>query len=283
MPETQQHSREDSPPAFVADQLGIYFFCLARAHVVAALEGAGIEDCFPLAAWQFEDVAAVVSPVRIADFCGPEAEARMQDLEWLGPRACRHEAVIEQVMRLSPVLPARFGTLFSSPERLTEFLSRHRDTISPFLDFVTGMGEWAVKGVADRARAEERILSELAAAEEGKLSLTPGRRYFQQQRARADAGKEVNRWLKSVCGRIVEELSRQAARSCQRQVLRYGSAGRGGEVVLNWAFLVPESRVPAFRTQVDQANADYAQHGLLFELSGPWPPYSFCPSLKEES
>jgi hypothetical protein len=261
----------------------MYLYCLARPHVAAALEGTGLDECSPLATCEFEDVAAVVSRVRLEDFCGPEAEARMQNLEWLGPRVLRHEAVIEQVMRFSAVLPARFGTIFSAPERLAEFLSKHRAAISHFLDSVTGMKEWGVKGIVDRARARARILSQLVAAEEGKLSLSPGIRYFQQQRARADADKEVNRRLKTVCGRIVEELSHQASGSCQRKVLRYGSEGHGGEVVLNWAFLVPDSRVAAFRAQVDQVNAEYAPQGLVFELSGPWPPYSFCPSLGEGS
>lgn len=57
-------------------------------------------------------VAAVVSHVAQAEFCGPAGEANLQDLAWLAPRACRHQAVLEQAMRQGPVWPARFGTLF---------------------------------------------------------------------------------------------------------------------------------------------------------------------------
>ena len=45
------------------------------------------------------------------------------DLAWVAPRVCRHEAVIEEAMRQSPVLPARFATLFQTIASLAQFLS----------------------------------------------------------------------------------------------------------------------------------------------------------------
>jgi hypothetical protein len=50
--------------------------------------------------------------------------------------------------------------------------------------------------------------------------------------------------------------------------------------VLNWAFLVPRGAVADFQARVQQAARDHGRHGLLFEYTGPWPPYSFSPSLQ---
>jgi Gas vesicle synthesis protein GvpL/GvpF len=284
MPQPREQAHGAQPSGSAAGPLSIYLFCLARHVVAESLEGAGIDEHFPLEVRKFGgNLAAVFAWVKIEDFCGQEAEARMQNLEWLGPRACRHEAVIERMMRLSPVLPAHFGTLFSSPERLAEFVFRHRSGITSFLNSVTGMEEWAVKATLDRARARDRILSEILPPEEGVRASSPGVRHFQEQRARARAEKEVNRWLKTVCGRVVEGLNRAASRSRRRKVLPWGSEGRGGGVVLNWAFLVAEGRLAAFQAEVNQANAEYAPYGLVLEASGPWPPYSFCPSFEENS
>ncbi len=284
MPQPQEHAPVDTPSGSAVRASGIYLFCLARHVVAEGLEGTGIDERFPLEVRKFEgNLAAVSSRVLIEDFCGPEAEARMQDLQWLGPRACRHEAVIEQMMRLSPVLPVRFGVLFSSPEQLAEFVSRHRAGISNFLDSVMGLEEWAVKATLDRARAREHILSEALPPEDGKCAATPGIRYFQEQRARAQAEKEVNRWLKTVCSRVVEGLSRPASRARQRKVVPRGSEVRGGDPVLNWAFLVAEGQLAAFQSEIGRANADYEPYGLVLEASGPWPPYSFCPSFEENT
>ncbi len=45
----------------------------------------------------FGKVAAILNLVSQAEFCGPAGETNLQDLAWLAPRACRHQAVIEQV------------------------------------------------------------------------------------------------------------------------------------------------------------------------------------------
>ena len=37
-----------------------------------------------------------------------------------------------------------------------------------------------------------------------------------------------------------------------------------------------------FQEQVEQADAAQALPGLTFAVTGPWPPYSFCPALSLE-
>src|SRR5215475_5260127 len=131
----------------------LYLFCLARSGPLPELDGTGVDGQSPLVVRSFADLAAVLSTVSVADFCGPAAERRMNDLSWLAPRACRHEAVIEEVMRYCPVLPARFGILFSALESLEGLLLKHHRAISRFLDRVTDHEEWGVKGRLDREQA----------------------------------------------------------------------------------------------------------------------------------
>jgi len=262
---------------------GIYLFCFARPHVPPVLDVSGLDDRYPVLQWTFGDILAVFGRISLEEFCGPLAESRMQDLSWVGPRACRHEEVIDHVMRHSPVLPARFGTIFSSPESLEGLVKMHHDAISRFLDQVADKEEWAVKGHMDRAKAKEELLPVILAREGGALaSLSPGVRYFQEQRIRAGAEKELNLWLKEICKRVANDLSRFAADLYERKVLSREATGMDGDMVLNWAFLVPRSAATDFRTRIERANTDHAQQGLAFQLSGPWPPYSFCPSLKME-
>jgi hypothetical protein len=63
-------------------------------------------------------------------------------------------------------------------------------------------------------------------------------------------------------------------------VLSREVTGMDKDMVLNWAFLVPRKAVADFRTRIEQANAEHDRQGLVFQLSGPWPPYSFCPALE---
>jgi hypothetical protein len=260
---------------------GLYLLCFARAGLLPHIEGKGIDGRSPLFLWRVRDVVAVLCRISLADFCGASAERRMRDISWLGPRVCRHEKVVEHVMRHSPVFPARFGTIFSSLESLESLLERHGGEISCFLDRVADKEEWAVKGFLDRARAREGLFStSLSARSEALASLSPGTRYVEQKRIHRGMEKEVTRWLSEVLKRVANDFSRQSSDFRERKVL--GGENRRGDMILNWAFLVSRSGVVDFRRRVDSANADFSQRGLTFELSGPWPPYSFCPSLEKE-
>jgi hypothetical protein len=262
---------------------GIYLFCFARPNVPPVVNVSGLDDRYLILQWGLGDILAVLSKVSLEEFCGPSAESRMQDLSWVGPRACRHQEVIDHVMRYSPVLPARFGTIFSSVESLEGFVKMHHAAISRFLDGVADKEEWAVKGLMDRAKAKEELLSVILAREAAPLaSLSPGARYFQEQRIRAGVEKELKLWLKEICKRVANDLSGYAAGFRERKILSREAAGMDGDMVLNWAFLVPRSVSADFQTRIERANSDHGKQGLAFQLSGPWPPYSFCPPLKME-
>ena len=57
----------------------------------------------------------------------------------------------------------------------------------------------------------------------------------------------------------------------------------GREEVLNLAALMRRDRVDEFHHHVEIINRKYADEGLALALTGPWPPYSFCPHLESPS
>jgi len=264
---------------------GLYLFCLARLNRLPPLplEGKGLDGQCPLEVAGFRDLAAVWSPVQVEDFCGPDTEEQLQDLTWIGPRVFRHQEVVAGVMRHSPVLPARFGTIFSSSANLEKLLQYHHDAIDKFLEGVAGRGEWAVKGLLDRSGAKEKLFSLKLAQDAERLgALSPGKRYFQEQRLRAACDQELQRWLQEVCRELWTDLGDYAAEVRQRRLFPREATGNDKDMVLNWAFLVPEEAVPGFQARLRDANAQCSGRGLVFECTGPWPPYSFTPALDLE-
>lgn len=260
-----------------------YLFCFARSGLVPEVEGTGVDGESPVFLWSCMDVAAVLSGASIGDFCGPAAETRMQDLSWLGPRACRHEEVIERAASHSPVLPAPFGTLFASLDSLEMLVNENHRAISGFLDHVEDSEEWAVKGLLDREGARKALLSICLAEQEEQIdSSSPGMRYLLQQRIRAEVDRKLNHWLGETCQRIAAGLRSHASDFRERKVISNFVAEKTGDVILNWAFLLPRSGVADFHSRIARVNADHAQQGLSLEVSGPWPPYSFSPPLLRE-
>ena len=225
-------------------------------------------------------MAAIVSRVSRSEFCGPRGDKNLADLDWLAPRACRHQAVLEQVMRRGPVLPTRFGTLFSSPASLESFLHKHEATMAGFLQRMDARQEWAVKGFLDPARAEGEWLSRRALEQPGPAGASPGLAYLHEQRLRLQARQAVDDRLAQATDGLFNELHPLASEIVPRRILARETADAAREMVLNWALLLPAAAAEEFRGRIERANAQYNPGGLAIEVSGPWPPYSFCPVLQ---
>jgi len=264
---------------------GLYLYCLARLSRLPPLPllGPGVDGQNSLAVATYQDLVAVWSPVPVEDFCGPEAEERMRDLTWIGPRVIRHQEVVAGVMRHSPVLPVRFGTIFASLANLEKVLQRHSDTIAGFLERLTDQEEWAVKGMLDRPGAREKLFSlNLAREAESLEALSPGKRYFEEQRLRTAGDQELQRWLQKVCREVWTDLRDYAAEVRERRLLSRETTGSDQDMVWNWALLIPRQAVGGFQALIQDVNTQYADRGLRLEVTGPWPPYSFCPALDME-
>jgi hypothetical protein len=228
-------------------------------------------------------ITAVFTKVSLEEYCGPSAESRMQDIGWVAPRALRHEEVVEEAMHRSPVLPARFGTIFSSLERLEKLMQIHHGKILRFLEQMADKEEWSVKGFIDRKKAKQKLCDEALAEESERLvALSPGARYFQAKRIRDKTDKQFNSRLQAVLKEIGEALKAYTSDFYQRKPLSRDATGKDADMVLNWAFLVPQNSVAAFCNQIDRMNADSDHNGLSLEVAGPWPPYSFSPPLEME-
>jgi hypothetical protein len=261
----------------------IYLYCLARSGLPQLGCKSGPDEMPPLFRYTFQALTAVVSVVSLKEFCGPDAEARLQDLSWIGPRACWHEAVVEEAMRYSPIFPVPFGAIFSSSGKLQDFLRCRHDQIVSFLDQVAGREEWAVKGLLDTTRAKQSFFSEiLNSTLPDRKTLTPGRRYFEEKRLLKQMEKEWQLRLESIGKELADDLSRHASAFCRRQIFSREASGTDAAMILNWAFLVHRNLLPAFHACFDQNNARYRDLGLHLQLSGPWPPYSFCPKFAVE-
>jgi hypothetical protein len=263
---------------------GLYLYCLARLSLLPPLEDKGLDGVSPLQVESFQDIAAVWSPVALEDFCGAGAAARLQDLSWVGPRIVRQQEIVAGVMGFSPVLPVRFGTIFSSRERLAEVLRRHHEAAASFLEAMAGQEEWAVKGMLDQAGAKEKLWALKQNQEAQALeALAPGKRYFLEKRLRAESDQELHKWLKHTARELAQNLRDYAVEFRERRLLSRQATGRDKEMVWNWAFLVPQEAVATFQAQIEAANTEHGEHGLELECTGPWPPYSFCPALDLES
>lgn len=263
-----------------AASTGLYLFCVS-ACAPSLIQGEGLAQA-PLVPLVHGGLVAVTCEVPLAEWAGPGAEERLGDIAWLGPRALQHESVIESVMAHGPVLPLRFGSLFSSAAALQAWLEAAAPRICEFLSGdAAACEEWAIKGWL---HPEQAAAARLAADPRFQaLPAAPGARYLREQKLRQEIERSVRAWARGVGEELVGGLHELGVAARPLRVLG-GQAGKQGggrpeEAVFHFALWVPRARLAQIGQRLQSQQAELAAQGLTLDLTGPWPPYSFCPQL----
>ena len=269
-----------------ASALGIYLYCLARPECLTVVRGStieqdlrGVDERYPVAALEEAGVVAVIGEVDPGEFC----DQNLQTLPWVGPRACRHEAVVERIMGASPVLPVKFGTIFRSRTSLKEFLGLHREDIVRALDELRDKAEWSVKGYLDEGEARRIVTAADPAIQSRVAALppSPGARYLEQKQLDAVIEAALRAWVARVTHDLHEVLALHAVASTELRCHASAVTGRPERMVFNRSFLLTSAALPDFRAVLADPLHAHKGTGLTLELRGPWPPYNFCPTLSE--
>jgi len=260
--------------------MGLYVFCFARRSAAEAVTGRGLEGEAPLEARVHEDVAAICCEVPLHEWTGEVGEAHLKDLGWLGPRALRHEEVLEQMMRASPVLPLRFGCLFSSGERLEALLRRERERISAFIEQAAHEEEWSLQGVVALQACEEAMFA--ADPRVAKLPASGGARYLMEQKLRKDAARAARVWMQEAQEKVAQALDGLvlARRSLRPPPRSAEEPAREG--AFHWALRVPLGAEEELVKRLEPLAEPLAACGLSLAARGPWPLYNFAPHLGDE-
>jgi gas vesicle protein GvpL/GvpF len=174
---------------------------------------------------------------------GSKADEELQATE---ANLWAHEAVVESLMEEGAVLPARFGTVLQSVDRLRDELMSRQEEFALALDRVRGRVELGV-----RAAWPQRVLVDMP-AESGRGYLA---RKLEQQRAAADATSSVHEPLALIA---VDSTVRVLQTPC---------------LTLVGSYLVDRGDVERFRAEAERLARALA--GAQLACTGPWPPYSF--------
>ncbi len=261
--------------------LALYVFgFVPKGNLPGDLEIHGLEPDHKVIQEEFSDISAIVSHVPLSEFVGEEAELRLQDIEWVAPRAVNHQRAIEKISELSPILPAQFGVLFSSRDNLEKFVCDNQLEILEFLSMASDKNELGVKVYWESLRAKRRLMETQFAGRLAQLTtLSSGARYFKEKQLHSEIEKNSTERLRNLMVKISTILSNISHSSRKRKVVIDDSSEEGRQIVANWAFLVEKARSDEFLSMVNDLNSNFSEDGISLRISGPWPPYSFVPGL----
>jgi Gas vesicle synthesis protein GvpL/GvpF len=264
-----------SPPAPAGE--GLWVYCVVRGDVPelpAAL--GGVRNGAGPRLVRDAGIAAVVSAVPLAEFGEEPLKRNLNDLDWLEGVARAHEGVVDAALAAGgAVVPMRMCTIFQGERQVRQMLADRGPALERTLDRLAGMAEWGVKVTADRGRLTEAARDTVGAPGGAAGPGGAGGAYLGRKRQDRDLRERTDALLD---GAIRESHARLEEWASASEVLPPQGrelAGYDGDMVFNGAYLVDESRAGSFASVVDELGRQYAEHGLTFELTGPWPAFHF--------
>jgi hypothetical protein len=253
--------------------MSTYLFCFALAEPLEEQSLNGSDEGTPVELLKCGEVVAPFCRVPTGDWTGSVGDANLADLTWIGPRVLRHQQVIGRVKCCSPVLPVRFGTLFSTPEKLTPIIETHHERIVDFLRYVEDKEEWSVQGLIDRQKVEDHLFANHPG--QAHLPKSPGARYLYEKRLRQDVTGSVQKWLDASALDIGRELQELSVDSKILRTRRSEDREGEGDMVFNWALLIASGSCEEFLDLIEVVGLRHEEAGLKLKVTGPWAPYSF--------
>lgn len=221
--------------------------------------------------------AALVSSLDAGEYAAELIDQRAADLEWLGPRARAHDAVITWANDPGPAVPLPMWTLFTSEEGVCGMLAARAPELRDTMRRIAGADEYSLRVFAKPAEVRaslESIAPEIGEAQRALESAPPGQRYLLERKLEAQKKELLRSAAESVATRIYEDVRAVAADAVLESLPR-ASAVAEAQAVLNAVFLVPRDGFEEFRRRVSEVVAGHKDRGFHFEFTGPWPAYHF--------
>lgn len=268
-------------PAGAQNGSGWYLYgVVAAAQAPAEIDaGISVDPAHEVELLTEGPLAAVASRVSLEEFDQERLPERLNDPAWLERKIRAHEQVLERALASASVVPFRFCTVYRSEAELRRFLNERGSDLAAVLAHVDGKVELGVKAFVDR----ERFAGALAARNEeaGELqarvaAAEGGRAYLEARRFDQLVARELERLAAEVVEKSHARLLEAAEAGTLGPLQSPEVSGRSEEMLLNGAYLIPAGG-GELEEAVTELAREYAELGVGFEVTGPWPPYNFVP------
>jgi hypothetical protein len=215
------------------------------------------------------DISAVVSKLPLA-----QLKAKIDDI-------MTHQKVIETIRQKlgTTILPVRFGTVVRNEEAVKNLLLKSYKEYKLKLDQFEGKDEFGIKVLKTKIFGEKiknQVETQSQQIQTLKHNLTslpqnkPGSEYMLNLTLKDTIKKEILKKMEQLTLQIHDEFL-----EVSEDATLLGNDNIE-QLALNSAYLVKKDNSEEFRSRLNKVKEKYEKMGLIFHMSGPWTPYSFC-------
>ena len=257
----------------------LYVYAIARERVTP--EGEAIDGSNRFGATGENGVCAVFTPVSAEEFSQEVIDRRAGDLEWLGAIGYRHQAVMAQLMKLTPIIPLRAFTLFSGEDALRAYLDENRERLDKSLTRLDGKQEWTLRIELDPPRWYDAIgkrVESLRALQDEIANAAPGKAFLLRKKM-DEAKKKASQTAEDS---LVGELEAAVLGKLRAETVAESRQRREGAFPQITVLVNRDEEAVLHELHAELA-ARYEPEGVTIALQGPWPPYTFAEGGGRES
>jgi len=232
---------------------GLYVYGIVDSHLLLPSDVSG-PGGRPVSLIWYRDLAAVVG----------DAPLHPSPIEV----ALVHAGVVERIMEVGTILPARVNTILPGNEQLLAFLREHCDTFTAQLRRFQDKVEMGLKILwrPEQIRGEVQRSINARPLEAVVQVQGPGQSYLLRRLQEHQTAEGVRERGKVLIERI---QGRFIPLSIESTLQRFPTE----RLLLEASYLVESASRKLFQVAVQQLEVELSE--LRFLLTGPWPPYSF--------
>lgn len=261
----------------------IYLYCVTQTKPNRNnFEDIGVE-IYPI---YFQGTYAIVSKVSPDEFSEDNFKKNLANMDWVEKGVRQHERVIEEIMKDVTVLPFKFGTVFQSEENVEKLLKEQNTDFKRIIASLDGKEEWGLKIYCDLKRFKDILEKEderIKEKEDEITSASEGKAYLLKKKKDELIEDIISKKISEYTQDCFERLKRTSLDAKINKILPKEVTEKKEDMVLNVAFFINKKRVKEFDNILQYLKAKYSDKGLIFDCTGPWPPYNFCSITKEET
>ncbi len=252
----------------------VYVYAIARAGSTAPARLRGLDDA-AVRTVADGDLVAFVSDVAERDYAEEPLNAHIADMEWLTPRAVRHQEVNAALAAVcDPLVPLSFGTVFRDAAGVTRMLGERAAELGPRFEALRGKAEWIAVVRRDRPRALAAVESEsepLRALRSEIEAAPPGRAYLLARQL--DETKRTA--LRAADAAAIVDATESFERAQMRLFREPLVEDAGGGMLARFSVLARRDDGASLYGMSAAYGKRWDARGYALELSGPWPAYRF--------
>ena len=264
----------------VNDQNGlIYIFCITSEmpSVVNSWHDEGILS------FEVDKLYVTMKYVSENDYSEINIKKNISNEAWLDYNARKHLQVIGDIMQRHTVIPFNFGTIYKSEESLRSFVSFYSADFMEVLLHLRNKEEWSVKVFCNRKMIVENIgtLSHnISDIDQQIKSSSPGKAYILGKKKKEIIETEIKVIYNTLSKRIFTAFNELCEEYRFNVILSSELSEKDEDMILNVAFFIIKENIEDFIKCSEKMTHEYSDIGMIFDITGPWPPYSFLNLLQ---